>query len=132
MTSSEKNSLTKVGKLVISSNFQPQPQFPLCILRGKMTPLEHFSKSKAVSFKVEIWQFGTMWFLAYKSPFLQGTYTFLRFSDLLTPIGVTSFNLGPGTVFSYNDLWMILPQLTVTNVLIGFEIELQKPSTTPL
>ena len=54
-----------------------------------------------------------MWFLAYKSPFLQGTYTFLRFSDLLTPIGVTSFNLGPGTVFSYNDLWMILSQLTV-------------------
>ena len=54
-----------------------------------------------------------MWFLAYKSPFLQGTYTFLRFSDLLTPIGVTSFNLGPGTVFSYNGLWMILSQLTV-------------------
>ena len=54
-----------------------------------------------------------MWFLAYKSPFLQGTYTFLRFSDLLTPIGVTNFNLGPGTVFSYNDLWMILFQLTV-------------------
>ena len=54
-----------------------------------------------------------MWFLAYKSPFLQGTYTFLRFSDLLIPIGVTSFNLGPGTVFSYNGLWMILSQLTV-------------------
>ena len=54
-----------------------------------------------------------MWVLAYKSPFLQGTYTFLRFSDLLTPMEVTIFNLGPGTVFSYNGLWMILPQLTV-------------------
>ena len=54
-----------------------------------------------------------MWFLAYKSPFLQGTYTFLGFSDLLTPVGVTSFNFGPGTVFSYNGFWMILSQLTV-------------------
>ena len=54
-----------------------------------------------------------MWFLAYKSPFLQGTYTFLSLFDLLTPVGVTSFNFGPGTVFSYNGLGMILPQLTV-------------------
>ena len=40
-------------------------------------------------------------------------YTLLGFSDLLTPVRVTSFDIFPGTVFSYIGLGIILPEQTM-------------------